>query len=233
MCYVLALRILPEVPGVDLDPYPPDSPGASHASLDLRVAGSNPGRLAIPGYRTRHNTPVLAPIWRRSFVTELKVRSACNIAPTNDVYNLTQFRMGVSTYNQRSWFKIVAVTQDSRVFFNQHVPNAAFLREHMGSPRGLRQNRRWRFRLDYRRRVGRRDPQLRRRTSHRAIGLARTWVERLILPAWTFTPKGVQRSRVRCIRDHRKGRSHGSSHTREQPIRHICEPEQADSSRDD
>jgi hypothetical protein len=41
---------------------------------------------------------------------------------TNDVYDLTQLRVGIYIH-PTNWFQIVAVTQDSRVFFNEHVPN--------------------------------------------------------------------------------------------------------------
>ena len=41
----------------------------------------------------------------------------------NDTYDLTQLRLGIYIQPMK-WLELVAVTQDSRVFFNQHVATA-------------------------------------------------------------------------------------------------------------
>lgn len=43
--------------------------------------------------------------------------------PTNDTYLLSQFRFNL-TIQPTKWFTLFAETQDSRTFFNQHVPDA-------------------------------------------------------------------------------------------------------------
>jgi Alginate export len=46
-----------------------------------------------------------------------------NYGNINDTYDLTQLRLGVYIQPTK-WLKLVGVTQDARVFFNLHVPNA-------------------------------------------------------------------------------------------------------------
>lgn len=103
-------------------PYGPDSPAASHAGLDLRVPGSNPDGWLFPITEADKSLPKWLQFGGQ-FRDRVEGQIGFHYAPTDDTYNLTQLRLGV--YIQpTSWFKIVAVTQDSRVFFNQHVPNA-------------------------------------------------------------------------------------------------------------
>lgn len=108
--------------GADLDPYPPGSPGASHALLDLRIPGPNAGGWFFPITELDKSLPS----WLQfggDFRDRAEGQIGLHYAPTDDGYDLTQLRLGI--YIQpTNWFKIVAVTQDSRVFFNQHVPNA-------------------------------------------------------------------------------------------------------------
>ena len=107
--------------GADLDPYPPDSPAASHASLDLRVPGPNPGGWLFPVTELNRSLPLWLQFGAQ-FRDRVEGQVGLRYAPRNDIYDLTQLRIGI--YIQpTSWFKIVTVTQDSRVFFNQHVPN--------------------------------------------------------------------------------------------------------------
>ena len=106
----------------DLDSYPPDSPAASHASLDLRVPGPNPGSWLFPVTELDRSLPSWLQFGAQ-FRDRVEGQVGLHYAPTNDTYNLTQLRIGI--YIQpTNWFRIVSVTQDSRVFFNQHVPNA-------------------------------------------------------------------------------------------------------------
>jgi hypothetical protein len=103
-------------------PFEPDSPGASHAASDLRVSGPNPDGWLYP--ITRLNE--FFPHWIKfggQFRDRVESQDGLGYAPINDVYNLTQLRVGV--YIQpTSWLELVGVTQDSRGFFNHHVATA-------------------------------------------------------------------------------------------------------------
>jgi hypothetical protein len=103
-------------------PFQPDAPGGSHAASDLRVSGPNPDGWLYP--ITRLNE--LLPHWIQfggQFRDRVESADGIGYAPVNDVYNLTQLRVGV--YIQpTSWLELVGVTQDARVFFNHHVATA-------------------------------------------------------------------------------------------------------------
>jgi hypothetical protein len=106
--------------GVVADPYPPDSPGASHASLDLRVSGPNPDGWLFPVSKLNESLPHWLQFGAQ-FRDRVEGQVGFHYTPTDDIYDLTQLRIGI--YIQpASWFQIVSVAQDSRVFFNQHVP---------------------------------------------------------------------------------------------------------------
>lgn len=108
-------------PSADLDVYPVDSPAASHASLDLRVPGSNPQGWLFPVTELDQSLPAWLQFGAQ-FRDRAEGQTGLHYAGTDDGYDLTQLRIGI--YIQpASWFKIVAVTQDSRAFFNHHVPN--------------------------------------------------------------------------------------------------------------
>lgn len=107
--------------GADLDPYPPDSPGASHSSLDLRVPVPNPDGWLFPVTELDKSLPSWLQFGGQ-FRDRVEGQIGFHYAPTNDGYDLTQLRVGVYI-KPINWFKIVAVTQDSRVFFNHHVGN--------------------------------------------------------------------------------------------------------------
>ena len=100
-------------------PFEPDTPAASHAASDLRVPGPNPDGWLYP--ITRLNE--ILPHWLQfggQFRDRVESQDGLGYARVNDVYDLTQLRVGV--YIQpTSWLKFVGVTQDSRVFFNHHV----------------------------------------------------------------------------------------------------------------
>jgi len=104
------------------DPFQPDTPGESHAASDLRVTGPNPDGWLYP--ITKLNE--FLPHWLQfggQFRDRLESQDGLGYAPVNDVYDLTQLRIGI--YIQpMSWLKLVGVTQDSRVFFNHHVATA-------------------------------------------------------------------------------------------------------------
>lgn len=103
-------------------PYGTDTPGASHAAADLRIPGSSPDGWLFP--ITRLNE--LLPHWIQfggQFRDRWEAADGLKFAPVNDGYDLTQLRLGIYLQPTK-WLEIVGVTQDSRVFFNQRVPNA-------------------------------------------------------------------------------------------------------------
>lgn len=105
----------------DIHPYAPGSPGASHASLNLRVPGDNPDGWLFPVTELNRELPSWLQFGGQ-FRNRVEGQIGLRYSPTDDVYDLTQFRAGI--YIQpTNWFQIVAVTQDSRAFFNHHVPN--------------------------------------------------------------------------------------------------------------
>jgi hypothetical protein len=100
-------------------PFPPDTPGNSHASTDLRVTGSNPEGWLFPITQLDH----FLPHWIQfggQFRNRVESQDGLNYVPVNDTYDLTQLRIGVYI-RPTNWLEIVGVTQDSRVFFNHHV----------------------------------------------------------------------------------------------------------------
>jgi hypothetical protein len=106
-------------PSPNSEPYQPDSPGVSHASLDLRVTGPNPDGWLFPITQLDQ----LLPHWIQfggQFRDRVESQDGLKFAPVNDTYDLTQLRLGI--YIQpTNWLEFVGVTQDSRVFFNHHV----------------------------------------------------------------------------------------------------------------
>jgi Alginate export len=104
------------------NPFLPDTPGGSHAATDLRVFGPNPDGWLFPITRLDE----LLPHWIQ-FGGQFRVRAegqtGLGSATVNDAYDLTQLPLG-SYLQPTKWLKLVGVTQDSRAFFNQHVPNA-------------------------------------------------------------------------------------------------------------
>ena len=100
-------------------PFVPDTPGASHAATDLRVSGPDSGAWMYPITKLDEYLPHWIQFGGQ-FRDRVESQDGLGYAPVNDVYDLTQLRIGV--YIQpTSWLEIVGVTQDSRVFFNHHV----------------------------------------------------------------------------------------------------------------
>jgi alginate export protein len=101
--------------------YVPDSPGASHAPAVLTVVGPSPHGWLFPITEADQ----YLPSWIQ-FGGQFRNRweEAGNIGyrPMSDGYDLTQLRLGMYIRPVK-WFEAVAVTQDSRVFFNQQVPS--------------------------------------------------------------------------------------------------------------
>ena len=117
--YALAQTNGSQAPG----PYGPDTPDGSHASTDLRVSGPNPGGWLFPITNLNESLPAWIQFGGQ-FRNRVESQDGFHFAATDDVYDLTQLRVGL--YLQPTgWFKVVGVTQDSRVFFNHHVPNAS------------------------------------------------------------------------------------------------------------
>ena len=102
--------------------FEPDTPGESHAASDLRVSGPSTDGWLYP--ITRLNE--FLPQWIQfggQFRNRLESQDGLSYAPVNDLYDLTQLRLGVYIHPV-SWLELVGVTQDSRVFFNHHVATA-------------------------------------------------------------------------------------------------------------
>ena len=103
--------------------FPVDTPGGSEAAADLRVVGPNADGWLFP--ITRLNE--LLPHWIQfggQFRNRSESQTGLGYAPIDDAYDLTQLRLGIYLQPTK-WLELVGVTQDSRVFFNHHVPNAS------------------------------------------------------------------------------------------------------------
>lgn len=106
----------------DSSPYIPDTPGESHASTDLRVFGSNPDGWLFPATKLDE----LLPSWIQfggQFRDRAESQDGLSYGTVNDTYDLTLLRIGIYIQPTK-WLELVGVTQDARVFFNHHVPNA-------------------------------------------------------------------------------------------------------------
>jgi hypothetical protein len=106
------------------NPFGPDTPGGSHAATDLRLFGPDTGNAGWLFPITRLDQSL--PPWLQfggQFRNRVESQDGLGFQSVDDVYNLTQLRLGVYIQPTK-WLKLVGVTQDSRVFFNHHVPNA-------------------------------------------------------------------------------------------------------------
>jgi len=92
------------------EPFPPDSPGESHAATDLRVSGPNQdASWLFPITRLEE----LLPHWIQfggQFRNRVESQDGLNYAPVNDD-SASPRRLHSTT----SWLEIVGVTRDSRV----------------------------------------------------------------------------------------------------------------------
>ena len=91
------------------------APGALHD-------GSKSGTWLFPVERLN----LALPRWLRfggQFRSRFEGEDGVKYTTTNDAYLLTQFRFDV-TIQPTQWLTFFGETQDSRVFFNQHVPDA-------------------------------------------------------------------------------------------------------------
>jgi hypothetical protein len=104
-------------------PFEPGVPGGSHAAADLRVAGPNPGGWLFPVTETDRRLPRWIQFGGQ-FRDRAEGQTGLSYKPVDDGYDLTQLRLGIYIQPVK-WFEIVGVTQDSRVFFNQHIPDAS------------------------------------------------------------------------------------------------------------
>ena len=116
-----ALQAIAQTSSGTVDPYTPDSPAASKASLDLRVPGAGAGRWLFPVTALNKSLPAWLQFGAQ-FRDRFEGQLGLHYRPSDDLYDLTQLRLGIYI-KPVSWFKIVAVTQDSRIFFNQNVRN--------------------------------------------------------------------------------------------------------------
>lgn len=98
-----------------------DTPGGSHASLDLRVPPTDSDNWLFPITKLNESLPSWVHFGGQ-FRDRTESQDGLGYAPVNDVYDLTQLRLGLYLQPTK-WLKLVGVTQDSRVFFNHHVGN--------------------------------------------------------------------------------------------------------------
>ena len=101
--------------------FQPDTPGGSHAAMDLRVPGSNPDGWLFPVTQLDK----LLPPWIQfggQFRNRVESEGGIGYVAVNDTYDLTQLRLGIYIQPTK-WLELVAVTQDARIFFNHHNPN--------------------------------------------------------------------------------------------------------------
>ena len=100
-------------------PFVPDTPGAAHAATDLRVSGPDSGGWMYPITKLNEYLPHWIQFGGQ-FRDRVESEDGLAYAPVNDVYDLTQLRIGIYIQPTK-WLEFVGVTQDSRVFFNHHV----------------------------------------------------------------------------------------------------------------
>ena len=106
--------------------FGPDTPGGSRAATDLRLFG--PDTATADGWLfpiTRLDKSL--PPWIQfgwQFRNRLENQDGLGYGRVNDVYDLTQLRLGVYIHPTK-WLELVGVTQDARVFFDHHVPNVS------------------------------------------------------------------------------------------------------------
>jgi hypothetical protein len=119
---LLGSAIAQQTPNSQAGPFEPDTPGAAHAATDLRVSGDDNGGWLYPITKLDEYLPRWIQFGGQ-FRDRVESQDGLGYAPIDDVYDLTQLRIGM--YIQPThWLEIVGVTQDSRVFFNHHVPTA-------------------------------------------------------------------------------------------------------------
>jgi hypothetical protein len=105
--------------------FVPDTPGASHAATDLRLFGpdtDNGADWLFPITRLDRSLPPWIQFGGQ-FRNRTESEDGLGYGTIDDVYDLTQLRLGLYIQPTK-WFKVVGVTQDSRIFFNHHNPNA-------------------------------------------------------------------------------------------------------------
>lgn len=102
-----------------LAPYAPDTPGESHAALDLRIAGPNQDGWLYPVTELDKSLPSWIQFGGQ-FRDRAESQDGIGYGYAGDTYDLTQLRLGIYLQPVK-WLELVGVTQDSRVFFNHHV----------------------------------------------------------------------------------------------------------------
>jgi hypothetical protein len=97
--------------------FGPDTPGGSHAAADLRLFGPDAENAAGWLFPTT-NLNQLLPSWIQlggQFRNRAESMDGLGYQNVDDVYNLTQLRLGVYIQPTK-WLKLVGVMQDSRAF---------------------------------------------------------------------------------------------------------------------
>ena len=104
------------------NPFAADTPGGSHAALDLRISGSDLKGWQYPISRLNESLPSWIQ-FAGQFRDRVESEDGIGYARVNDTYNVTQIRLGVYVQPAK-WLEFAGVTQDARVFFNQHMKDA-------------------------------------------------------------------------------------------------------------
>ena len=86
--------------------------------MDLRKPGSD--EWLFPLSRLNESLPTWIQFGGQ-FRNRVESQDGYNFESVDDAYTLTQLRLGVYLQPTK-WIELVGVTQDSRVFFNHHVP---------------------------------------------------------------------------------------------------------------
>ena len=101
--------------------YVPDSPNGSEAAKVLTVNGPSPDGWLFPVTQADQQLPSWIQFGGQ-FRNRWESQGHIDYTRFSDGYDLTQLRLGIYIRPVK-WFEVVAVTQDARVFFNQHLPN--------------------------------------------------------------------------------------------------------------
>jgi hypothetical protein len=119
ICFITAALAQPAA----AQTYELDAPGASRAEQGLTISGPNPDGWLYPVTELNEHLPSWVQFGAQ-FRDHWAESGNIGYKPITDGYNLTRLRLGVYIRPVK-WFEFVGVTQDSRVFFNQHIPNQA------------------------------------------------------------------------------------------------------------
>jgi hypothetical protein len=91
---LLGSAIAQQTPNSQADPFEPDTPGAAHAATDLRVSGDDTAGWLYPITKLDEYLPRWIQFGGQ-FRDRVESQDGLGYARINDVYDLTQFRIGM------------------------------------------------------------------------------------------------------------------------------------------